>query len=263
MITLYVKTHNKTGLKYFGKTTRQDVDKYRGSGVHWKRHIKHHGYDIKTEVIATFECKEECEKFALNFSRNNNIVDSSDWANLIDETGSDGKPIGSKGHIFTTEEKQKISASSKRNWSSEKFRTKVIASHLERMSKIPKEVLTERAKKAHLKIDNIAHGKKISEKWKEGSYSSLTEFFKLPKKDSHKASIGLALKGVAKSGAHKDSLAFGRLPEKVRISYSNIEDFRNEVLSLIESGDTPKTISEKYGVSPSWVYNLIRKSKKD
>lgn len=39
-ITLYIKIHNVTGLKYFGKTTKNNPEKYTGSGKHWKRHIK-------------------------------------------------------------------------------------------------------------------------------------------------------------------------------------------------------------------------------
>ena len=35
---LYVKTHNVTGLKYFGKTTRNPLTT-NGSGVYWKSHI--------------------------------------------------------------------------------------------------------------------------------------------------------------------------------------------------------------------------------
>lgn len=82
MVTLYVKTHNVTGLKYFGKTIRSDVDKYRGSGVWWNRHLKQHGNDVTTEVVATFDDIDECRAFALAFSETNNIVESSDWANL-------------------------------------------------------------------------------------------------------------------------------------------------------------------------------------
>jgi hypothetical protein len=41
---LYVKVHNKTGLKYLGKTI-QDPYKYGGSGVHWSSHVKKHGND--------------------------------------------------------------------------------------------------------------------------------------------------------------------------------------------------------------------------
>lgn len=41
MIHLYIKTHNTTGLKYFGKTTK-DPYKYLGSGKHWRAHLKIH-----------------------------------------------------------------------------------------------------------------------------------------------------------------------------------------------------------------------------
>ena len=38
MIYLYKKTHNKTGLKYLGKTISKDPYTYSGSGVYWTRH---------------------------------------------------------------------------------------------------------------------------------------------------------------------------------------------------------------------------------
>lgn len=51
MIYLYVKTHNETNLKYFGKTIRDDYEKYSGSGKHWKSHLKKHGNNIKTVLV--------------------------------------------------------------------------------------------------------------------------------------------------------------------------------------------------------------------
>lgn len=95
---LYIKTHNVTGLKYFGKTIHADVHKYRGSGVRWLNHIRIHGYDVTTEIVGYFEDKEECISFAIDFSRRNNIIKSRDWANLIEENGTDS--IG-KGMIVT------------------------------------------------------------------------------------------------------------------------------------------------------------------
>ena len=32
----YIKTHNKTDKKYFGTSNKDNVDKYLGSGLHWK-----------------------------------------------------------------------------------------------------------------------------------------------------------------------------------------------------------------------------------
>jgi hypothetical protein len=81
-IHLYVKTHNVTGLKYFGKTIRVDPVKYKGSGKRWLNHIKVHGYDVSTVIIGTYTEVDECLKVALAFSRDNNIVESNEWANL-------------------------------------------------------------------------------------------------------------------------------------------------------------------------------------
>lgn len=90
MIYLYVKTHNKTKLKYFGKTTSKNPYKYRGSGVYWKKHIKKHGYDVHTEIIGIFLYEDECCIVAKKFSEDNNIVESKDWANFKIENGLDG-----------------------------------------------------------------------------------------------------------------------------------------------------------------------------
>ena len=81
-IYLYIKTHNLTGLKYFGKTIQLNVEKYRGSGTVWLNHIKKHGYNVSTEIIACFEDIEKCKEFAYDFSIKNDIVNSSEWANL-------------------------------------------------------------------------------------------------------------------------------------------------------------------------------------
>lgn len=106
MIYLYIKTHNVTGLKYFGKC-KTDPFKYPGSGKYWKRHISKHGNDVSTTIYAEF--KEETDMLvetAIKFSIENNIVDSSEWANLIPENGLSG---GSFKEHFTQETKHKMS----------------------------------------------------------------------------------------------------------------------------------------------------------
>lgn len=111
-IFLYVKQHNLTGLKYFGKTTRKDPARYLGSGKYWKRHIKKYGYDISTINIWSFNTLEEASEFAIKFSVEHNIVESSEWANLIIENAADG---GVKGYKHTKESRLKMSESSKGN----------------------------------------------------------------------------------------------------------------------------------------------------
>ena len=61
---LYIKTHNKTGLKYLGKTS-YDPFKYKGSGTYWKRHIKKHGDDVITEILGSYETKEMLKEAGL------------------------------------------------------------------------------------------------------------------------------------------------------------------------------------------------------
>ena len=90
MITyLYHKRHRITGLNYFGKTKR-DPYLYNGSGVYWFRHLQKHGKDIETVQVWKFTDLNECSKFAIQFSENNNIVESKEWANLCPENGLAG-----------------------------------------------------------------------------------------------------------------------------------------------------------------------------
>jgi len=88
-IYLYIKTHNKTGLKYLGKTIR-DPYIYKGSGIYWTNHINKHGYDVTTEVIKICQSREELTEQGLYYSRLWNIVESKAWANLKEESGDGG-----------------------------------------------------------------------------------------------------------------------------------------------------------------------------
>jgi len=108
---LYIKQHKITGLKYFGKTTKNPL-LYLGSGKHWKRHIKKHGEkNVETVWYQLFTNKDELLEYALNFSKENNIVDSKEWANLKEENGLDG---GFDKHTKESNEKNSIKA--KQRW---------------------------------------------------------------------------------------------------------------------------------------------------
>ena len=106
MIYVYIKTHNITGLMYFGITHKEDVHKYRGSGKYWKNHIKKHGYDVTTSLVFQTGSQEEATLFCEEFSTLRNIVQSDEWANLIVENGFTGNP---KGIIFSEEHRKKLS----------------------------------------------------------------------------------------------------------------------------------------------------------
>lgn len=93
--TLYIKTHNVTGLKYFGKTTGNPYE-YRGSGIYWTAHLHKHGNNVTTEILGYYTDKYECIQAAKLFSIENNIVKAVNednkkiWANQIIENGTDG-----------------------------------------------------------------------------------------------------------------------------------------------------------------------------
>jgi len=84
---LYVKTHNKTGLKYLGYTKATNAHKYTGSGNYWKLHLKKHGKDYSTEILKECQTKDEIKEYGLYYSNLWNIVESDEWANLKPETG--------------------------------------------------------------------------------------------------------------------------------------------------------------------------------
>jgi hypothetical protein len=96
IIYLYLKQHKITGLLYFGKTINPKYEKYIGGGKYWRRHLKQHGKFIDTLCVWEFDNQEECTEFALRFSKENDIVNSKEWANISEENGLDGGPIGFK-----------------------------------------------------------------------------------------------------------------------------------------------------------------------
>jgi hypothetical protein len=99
--TLYVKTHNKTGLKYFGQTSSPAPQKYQGSGKDWVTHITKYGYDVTTTIVFQTEDIKERNQQGRYYSKLWNVVGAMDdfgnkiWANRIPETG--GGPGGPKG----------------------------------------------------------------------------------------------------------------------------------------------------------------------
>lgn len=103
-IYVYIKTHNKTGLKYLGKTTSPNPHTYKGSGIYWTSHIKKHGYDVTTVILKECESKEEVTHWGLYYSKLWDIVASNEWANLVEESGSGG-------YIYSWTDAQKKEAS--------------------------------------------------------------------------------------------------------------------------------------------------------
>lgn len=92
-IYLLVKTHAKTGLKYLCKTNRKDYQKYLGSGLYWKDHLRVHGKEHTTELIKECSCNAEIKKWGLYYSNLWDVVNAKNtegkklWANLVPEEG--------------------------------------------------------------------------------------------------------------------------------------------------------------------------------
>lgn len=99
-IYLYVKTHNITGLKYLGKTTAKDPHKYAGSGADWKTHLKEYGADYTTEIIRECQTNRELYEWGKHYSNLWNVVESTEWANRIPETGGGGSHTEERKELF-------------------------------------------------------------------------------------------------------------------------------------------------------------------
>lgn len=87
-VHLYIKTHRKTGLKYFGRTV-EEPHLYQGSGAYWTRHLAKYGDDVSTVIVGTYYDDVELRTAAQNFSSTNRIAESTEWANLLPENGDE------------------------------------------------------------------------------------------------------------------------------------------------------------------------------
>lgn len=102
-IVLYLKTHNITGMKYLGQTSR-DPYKYQGSGLDWKAHIKENGYDVSTQILLITNDMNELAETGLFFSKLWDVQKSKDFANRVPEGGKGGVA----GIKLTEEHKRKL-----------------------------------------------------------------------------------------------------------------------------------------------------------
>ena len=87
---LYIKQCPHCGLKYFGKTSLDNIEDYHGSGTKWINHLNHHGVEPVHLWNSDWYSNTSISRFALKFSRLNKIVSSKQWANLKEENGLDG-----------------------------------------------------------------------------------------------------------------------------------------------------------------------------
>lgn len=210
---LYIKQHNKTGLKYFGKTIRKDPIKYLGSGTYWTNHLNIHGTDVTTTWCRLFTDKEELTEYALNFSKNNNIVESKEWANLEYEDGLSGSGLRRKNSIDTIEKRRIKNTGKKRTDAQRK-----------KMSD------AQKSRTPHVYTDNEIEviGNKISTALKGRVMS-----------DDHKQKLSESLKGkmlgVAKTEETKQKMRKPKSPEHRRA----ISDARKAKYAALRQANNP------------------------
>lgn len=133
-IYLYLKTHNKTGLKYLGKTEHYDPIRYQGSGLKWKRHIKKYGYDVTTEILFETTDHEEFKRVAFETSKRLKVVESDDFANLVHEVGDGG--ANNLGRELSEEWKENLSNSVSNTRNNPEWKATIGASAVEKDKKI-------------------------------------------------------------------------------------------------------------------------------
>lgn len=160
MVYLYVKQHNVTGLKYFGRTYQNPM-KYRGSGTRWLNHLRVHGNDVSTIQVWSFNDLEECSDFAVKFSNENNIISDERWANLIIENAKEGAVYG---RVLSEETKAKLKlARAKRGPVSQETRDKLRASRLgKRLSEEAKQKVSAAQKGKKLSVSHIESLKRFN-----------------------------------------------------------------------------------------------------
>lgn len=99
MYYLMIKKHNKTNLKYLCQTKRKQPFLYPGSGKYWRLHLEKHGHDISTEILGTFESKQELREAGRYYSELYDVVESDEWANLRIEDGDGGDTSKTQQYI--------------------------------------------------------------------------------------------------------------------------------------------------------------------
>jgi len=150
---LYKKTHNQTGLKYLGTTVSKNPHNYKGSGKHWRRHIKKHGYDVDTEILLETDNEVELIKTGLYYSKLWNVVESKEWANLKPESGAGG------GYVAGSEVAKQVSSKLKGhpNWAppaTQQTKNKISKTQTDLLSKMTPEELSARMKNSCCRPDS-------------------------------------------------------------------------------------------------------------
>lgn len=87
MYRLMIKT-SSAGLKYLCISRREDYMQYTGSGLYWSRHLKSLGdKTVETQVLLETDSYSFLVEEGIRYSILYDVVDSTEWANAIIESG--------------------------------------------------------------------------------------------------------------------------------------------------------------------------------
>lgn len=168
MFYLYVKTHNITGRKYLGYTSK-DPMKYHGSGLRWKSHLKKHGNDVTTEILAECETKHDVRRLGEYYSDFYNVVEDENWSNLKPETGDGGSPPGTNlGRKHTDKTKRLISerTKGKPKPANSRSRTEAEKEHLRQVN-LGKKLSVETVEKMRQRMLEFTHSNESKAKMRK------------------------------------------------------------------------------------------------
>lgn len=204
---LYIKTHNKTGLKYFGKTT-QNPYTYQGSGTYWAQHIVENGYDVTTTLLNNnmpYDSEDDLIRDAVRFSIANNITESKEWANKRIENGDGGDTSMCENYIKGIANRDQT-GSKNPMWGVESFAK----------GKTYEELYGEKATELRMQRAISATGRKLSnESLKKMSASISASTKGVPKSDQHRQNMK-----KPKSETHKKNLSGPR--QNIKCSHCNL-----------------------------------------
>lgn len=166
----YILRNKTSDKKYVGQTV-QDLRKYLGSGVYWKKHCNFHGgytrENIELIYFEWFENEKDAEKWLTMFSEiNPNYWLSDEWANLTEENAKNNpffgpslneRKVRSGSHPFSKENKteQLIEKQSKTRFGTEKFKAAMIEKYgVDNIMKLSSIVEKSKIKQKQTKKEN-------------------------------------------------------------------------------------------------------------
>lgn len=209
-VYLYIKTHNKTGLKYFGRTIK-DPYRYKGSGLYWLRHIHAHGSDVSTEIFGIYLDKNILVKEATKFSVEHDIVNSDQWANLIVETGLSYV----EGWEHSTETREILSDIIRERWRDPQY--KKLLGDSQRSSWTPSRKAHQSAILKSMWEDPETRVKLLSKEISDSHRERARSLGQKPKSTYHRENISKSLRGRVRPEQHSKNISLAKqgVPSKI------------------------------------------------